>query len=671
MLHMAMAGQWADAALPVVSENVKAKAKKLLKTNKMAKGDDEHARGMRAYFRAVASGRNAEYLLTQKGEVGKGAKHAKKLLAESLDEDSSCAKGEIMVFGKCRGLRSKLRSKADHAHDHLQKTVKKHGINHPKTQSAAQKLSHHIGKGEAEPHHVKAIKDLTQKQKDWAVKQKGSFSVAAGVELSEPPLDEWTADDLERAERDQLPFGFYYDPPAKQRAVIKTMMKPQNMRTYSKVKQERVKEAARELGLLKDRPPKTKPGSLMPTLAQARRRLEREKKKRRNEDLDEDFTAADLDQWWSATRPKLVKGSRATRHRRMDGCIKSLRALRDGGVVGGISQPELNPVPRKVRDTEDQPVPVVGEDTNIEENTMNLNDAISRFRSLDEANIPAPAVSKPLAGGGKQFSSKSKFKHYAGPGETYTGASAPIPADPKAKAAEPYYPAVKGPVGPDAREYVDVRVEHMDPNTLIGLIEQIAEASDSLEEFAQLIEQHLGFDAVIQNLSECENVDDAEALVGRIFEHTHADHGPDVADMQETEAQLRDKGMGIDDFDVHGDSWDEDQAFANDMMGLGEANIPAPKTGKKNAGGKQLDPKSRFAQPYKGPGETYTGDPASVPADKEPQKADTYYGKATGQGPSGREEVDVRAENREPVGANEIEAFAHQMRYPTKDMKDR
>lgn len=464
MLHMAMAGQWSDAQLPsVVSEDAKAKAKKLLKTNKMLRGDDEHARGMRAFLRAVASGRDAAYLLNQKGKVGEGAKHAKQLLSE-------------------------------------------------------------------------------------------------------------------------------------------------------------------------------------------------------------DFTAADLDKWWAEARPKLVKGSRKSRLSRMNGCIRSLQSLRDGGVVGdGMSKPELNPVPKKERDTEDQPKDdtpgVVDEDT-IEEMTMTTFRSYGDFlRGLDEANIPAPAVNKKLAGGGSQFSSKSKFKQYAGPGETYAGDDAPIPADPAAKGAEPYYPAVKGPVGPDAREYVDVRVEDMDPNDLVGLIEQIAEASDSIEEFAQLIEQHLGFNAVIANLSECENVNDAEALVGRIFEHAHTDHGPDVANMQETEKHLREKGMGIDDFDVHGDTWDEDIEFANDMMGLGEANIPAPKLGKKNAGGKQLDPKSRFGQPYKGPGEKYDGEPAGIPTDKEPQSAATYYGKASGQGPDGREEVDVRIED--------AEAFARSLTYPTKAMKDR
>ena len=84
----------------------KSKAKQLLKTHKMVKGTDEHARGMRAFLRAVAGGRNGAYLLTQKGEMGEGAKHAEKLLKEGLDEAKKpmfprgLAKGALGVVGQ-------------------------------------------------------------------------------------------------------------------------------------------------------------------------------------------------------------------------------------------------------------------------------------------------------------------------------------------------------------------------------------------------------------------------------------------------------------------------------------------------------------------------------------------------------------------------------------------
>jgi len=86
MLHMATAGH---RSYPVVLSEDAVKAKKLLKTNKMAQGDDEHARAMRAYWRGVVAGRNVAYLLKQKGDAGKGAKHAENLMSEAVGGEFS------------------------------------------------------------------------------------------------------------------------------------------------------------------------------------------------------------------------------------------------------------------------------------------------------------------------------------------------------------------------------------------------------------------------------------------------------------------------------------------------------------------------------------------------------------------------------------------------------
>ncbi len=92
---------------------------------------------------------------------------------------------------------------------------------------------------------------------------------------------------------------------------------------------------------------------------------------------------------------------------------------------------------------------------------MSLKDAIARFRGLDEANIPAPKVNRPNAGGGQQISPKSKFSYYKGADQNYYHGDISVPADAEAKAAaERSTAGVQGP-GYDAsgREYVDVRVE--------------------------------------------------------------------------------------------------------------------------------------------------------------------------------------------------------------------
>jgi hypothetical protein len=557
-------------SVPVaITESAKTKAKKLLKTNKMAQGKDEHARGMRAYLRAVASGRDAAYLLTQKGKMGAGAKHASKILGEARRRmiPRGLAKGALGVTGQS-----------------ILNIIRPHGsLSEAKILSAMKKapgLSFMSAKGHK--NWLKKLEDMGRLVK------KGS--------------------------------------------------------TWS-----------------------------MP--------------------VTEDFTAAELDSWWSGARAKLIKGSRATRHSRMAGCVKSLRALRDGGIkVSGLSQTDKNPVPRRERDSEDQPVDStpgkVDEEITIEETTMNLNDAIARFRSLDEANIPAPGVSRTLPDGGNQFSSKSKFKYYGGADQDYQGGSISIPTDAPAKAAMSHSSNVKGPVGADAREVVDVRIEDVDPDQLVAMLEQIAEAADSLEEYAQLIENHLGFDMVVEAFKVVGNVDNPELLLGRIYEeitNPQTGDGP-VVNNPMSEAN---RGVGTDDF-VENSSHAADMAFAEGMMrgettdaGLSgiqqEANIPAPAPSNTGPDGKaQIASKSRFRKYYPGPGQTNTGAAAPIQPDPETHAAMSHSAAAGGPGytPDKREETDVRVEGQqflpkpdgsrppEPANPNELDAFAASMSYP-------
>jgi len=131
---------------------------------------------------------------------------------------------------------------------------------------------------------------------------------------------------------------------------------------------------------------------------------------------------------------------------------------------------------------------------------------------------------------------------------------------------------------------------------------------------------------------------------------------------------LRDKGMALDDFGSFDDDGDVEFAEAmlnNDPTLTGmdrrlaqlEANIPVK-------GGKS---KSKFRQPYKGPGKGVYG-PVSTPADPEAKAAATRSTagvKGPGYTPDGREEVDVRTEQREPATAHELDLFAEGMEYPT------
>lgn len=98
------------------------------------------------------------------------------------------------------------------------------------------------------------------------------------------------------------------------------------------------------------------------------------------------------------------------------------------------------------------------------ENPMDLNDAISRFRQIDEANIPAPAVSRKIPVNGKQLSSKSKFDTYAGANKKYDGSAASVPPDKEAMAAAVHSTAgVSGPgYNGSGREKVDTRFESLE-----------------------------------------------------------------------------------------------------------------------------------------------------------------------------------------------------------------
>ena len=455
---------------PALLESDRSKAKKLLKSDKMAQGKDEHARGMRAYLRAVASGRDAAYLLTQKGKIAEGAKHAKKLLGEDVVE--------VDLFERMSSAEKALMNK-------INAITKGWGDGWPHW--------HDADPYEGDPAGATFEFEFDQHAKKFAQKAK-----ALGAKVSKPKRNR-----QHRSDRDPGPKFMW------------------------------------EVSL---------------SLPKA---------------VTEDFTAAELDAWWSGARPKLIKGSRGTRHRRRNTCVKSLRALRDGGIkVTGLSHTDKNPVPRKERDSEDQPVDrtpgKVDEDIHIEEIKMNLNDAIARFRSLDEANIPAPSVDRAQPGGGSQYSSKSKFKYYGGADQDYHGGKIGIPADAPAKAAMSHSSSVKGPVGADAREVVDVRIEDIDPDQLVAMLEQIAEAADSLEEYAQLIETHLGFDMVCQAFKLAENVENPELLLGRIYEgvtNPVQGDGP-VVDNPMSE---HNRGVGTDDFVENGTDA-EDHAFAMGMM---------------------------------------------------------------------------------------------------------
>jgi len=138
----------------------------------------------------------------------------------------------------------------------------------------------------------------------------------------------------------------------------------------------------------------------------------------------------------------------------------------------------------------------IREDT---ENTMNLSDAISAFRSINEANIPAPAVNRPIPGG-KQTSSKSKFDQYKGADKQYDGKAASVPSDAEAMAAATNSTAgVKGPgYNGSGREKVDTRIE-MQEDDGVDLYENNDSNGDLA--FAQsMLEDKIGYYPTMETL---------------------------------------------------------------------------------------------------------------------------------------------------------------------------
>ena len=304
---------------------------------------------------------------------------------------------------------------------------------------------------------------------------------------------------------------------------------------------------------------------------------------------------------------------------------------------------------------------------------MSLNDAIARFRGLDEANIPAPGVNR-ATNGTKQISPKSRFSpsYNNGPFRDYSRNAVSVPADSESMAAAFNSTAgVKGPgYGADGRENVDVRVEDvqlsdLNENQLAQVLGDIAQVSVNAEKFLEMVDHELGLD----------NLD--ERLVAAVGNHVFGAGSIQV--QTETRADLHNKGMGIDDF--AGGNDESDLSFAEGMLNdtldrrgpqRMEQNLRAPKAGRTNAGGKQISPTSKFAREYDPvTGETkrtHLRKPATMPADKEAMAAAeraTAGVSGQGYGPDGREEVDVRvegAEYREPERYDE--SFFMSQSYP-------
>ncbi len=257
---------------------------------------------------------------------------------------------------------------------------------------------------------------------------------------------------------------------------------------------------------------------------------------------------------------------------------------------------------------------------------MNLSDAVSRFRDIEEANIPAPP---PGRGGpaGAQKKAKSRFAqvNYAG--------GPPADAEPK-KAATNSTAGVKGP-GYDAsgREYVDNRFE-----------------AEEGYEFT-LAEKGMG-------------IDDFDGGEGR----TLAEDENDLAFAEEMLAG----GHQLD-------------GSARRMRQFRESNIASPSVGRKTPAGAQRDPKSRFRKPYQGPGRDIYG-PKGIPSDAEAKAAaerSTAGVSGPGYSADGREETDVRYEDVDPsqrragTRANVMPDAAcgdfdpTQFEYPLDDIKDK
>ena len=496
------------------------------------------------------------------------------------------------------------------------------------------------------------------------------------------------------------------------------------------------------------------------------------------EGLSEDYAAADLDNWWKESRPKLVKGSRATRLSRMNGCIKSLRALRDGGIkVSGQSQTQLNPVPKRERDSEDQPVDktpgVVDEAIKLPKPPSSLPKAIA-------AVVKKLLKTKPRIGG--MYDREKKWADFAanvggiaatayeealklvGPSKAWSDPGSGGPDDPWSM----YSPSSSGRKaekklswgtvrsrsesgGHDAgREFVTVSINNLGDLKLDGSHHaRLTVPTSLLSEGTYDQETGMSLSETIRRFRGLSEANTPAPAPGRTtpggaqkpsksrFAQTNtagtppADKEPRQAATNSTagvsgpgydassrefvdvryeheegyEFTQAEKGMGGDDFEGGGTLAEDefDLAFAEAMLRndprldgsdkrlkmFRESNISAPSTGRKNAGGKQMEPKSRFRKPYGGPGQDIYG-PKGIPSDKEAMAAaanSTAGVKGPGYGPDGREEVDVRYEDEQPrprpqprprAGAKEIVedddvgAFdPTQFDYPLDEMKER
>jgi hypothetical protein len=253
----------------------------------------------------------------------------------------------------------------------------------------------------------------------------------------------------------------------------------------------------------------------------------------------------DIDYLIGEIRKKVVRGAKPTRVGRLRTCLRVL----DPQQASDVGKSAL--------------------DEATSEDTMTLGDAISRFRQIDEANIPAPAVSRKTPDG-SQKSSKSKFDGDSGAKKTYTGKNAPIPADAPAKAAGVNTTqGVSGGYDASGREKIDVR--HEDERRR---------------------HERYGVD-----------------------NYAHNDPNGDVAF---AEAMLGDS-VG------YFPSMDKILREANLAAPSVSRKTPDGKS--------QTSSKSRFNEPYKGAKKTYDGSAASVPSDQEPdgpgasgrEEVDTRY----------------------------------------------
>ncbi len=391
-LNMATGGQWADAAL--VTESDKSKAKKLLKV--YAKDKSDEGRGARAYLRAVASGRDADYLLDQKGAEGDGARAAKKALKEGLIEAKKPKRDEIK---SARAEVERLRQQVDRAKAEI------------KSRRARDKER---GLGGSSHHYYMALRDAEYNLQSAERRLKALLK--EGLIEANPPGTGWggeawfdpkakkkkkkddDADDAgQPVEIKRAAGGMLYTGP--HGVVVRTKMRSTDDGPMDEVylgkkpafgiinahwdaafaaymlalqtpeKAEEMRKAFRKewahhvvykrvLGLRMESPEAKK-------LAKRFRKLLQRKGDKVEDDTvvdpaDELFEmeAGEMDAWWQETRGKLIRGSKSTRKGRLNGCYRQLttRMARTGGIkVSGQSHTDKNPVPKRERDVEDQP----------------------------------------------------------------------------------------------------------------------------------------------------------------------------------------------------------------------------------------------------------------------------------------------------------------------------